>query len=134
MEKKSLMDWTVELSSPDGYAVVTTSGTFNAADHLRMIEDIVSRPGWRPGTDVLFDQRELSFDDADLRTMYQAGANHLLYDARIGGGKAAVLMRSLSDYGRGLQFERITEHRISATCCIFLDPAEAVDWLARQAV
>ena len=44
------MHWTVELSGADEYAIVTTSGTFTAADHLRMIEDIVNRPGWRPGT------------------------------------------------------------------------------------
>lgn len=126
------MDWTVEISGTDPYTMVTTSGTFNVADHLRMIEDIVGRPAWRPGTDVLFDHRELSFDDADLRAMYQAGDNHLLHDERIGGGKAAILMRSLSDYGRGRQFELLTEHRISATCCVFLDPAEALDWLAGQ--
>lgn len=128
------MRWTVELSGADEYAIVTTSGTFSAADHLRMIEDIVNRPGWRSGTDVLFDHRRLSFDDTDLRTMYQAGTNHLVNDARIGGGKAAILMRSVSDYGRGRQFELLTADRISATLRVFLDPAEALDWLAGQTV
>lgn len=126
------MHWTVELSGADDYAIVTTSGTFNAADHLRMIEDIVGNPGWHPGTNVLFDHRALSFDDADLRTMYQAGANHLRHDERIGGGKAAILMRSLNDYGRGRQFELMTADRVSATMCVFLDEAEAITWLAGQ--
>ncbi len=128
------MHWTVELPRADEYAVVTTSGTFDAADHRRMVEDIVGRPGWRPGTNVLFDHRGLSFDDADLAAMYQAGATHLANDARIGGGKAAVLVRSVSDYGRGRQFELLTADRISATLRIFMDPAEAVDWLAARAV
>jgi len=128
------MHWTVELSGPDGYAVVTTSGRFDVSDHLRMIEDIVSRPGWRPGTDVLFDHRALSFGDADLRAMYQASANHVVNDTRIGGGKAAILMRSLSDYGRGRQFELLTADRAAATMCVFLHEAEAVDWLAGQTV
>jgi len=126
------MHWTVELPGADEYAIVTTSGTFSAADHLRMVEDIVSRPGWRPGTDVLFDHRGLSFDDADLRAMYEARGNHLANDARIGGGKAAVLVRSVSDYGRGRQFELLTADRISATLRVFIDPAEALDWLAGQ--
>lgn len=99
-----------------------------------MIEDIVSRPGWRPGTDVLFDHRGLSFGDADLRAMYQASGNHLQNDARIGSGKAAILMRSLSDYGRGRQFELLTADRASATLAVFLDEAEALDWLAAQTV
>lgn len=126
------MDWTVELSGADRYAIVTTSGTFDVDDHLRMIKDIVSRPGWRPGTDVLFDHRGLSFDDADLRAMYQASGNHLGHDERIGSGKAAILMRSLNDYGRARQFELLTADRVSATMRIFLNEAEAVDWLEQQ--
>ncbi|HYH78269.1 MAG TPA: hypothetical protein VEX86_00680 [Longimicrobium sp.] len=128
------MNWTVQLPETAGYAVVTTSGTFTAADHLRMVEDIVGRPGWRPGTDVLFDHRGLDFSDADLRAMYEAGTNHMGNDSRIGGGKAAILMRSLSDYGRGRQFELMMGDRISATLHVFLDEAEAVAWLAGQTV
>ncbi|HEU4561120.1 MAG TPA: hypothetical protein VFS20_24930 [Longimicrobium sp.] len=128
------MHWTVEFPAGDDYAIVTTSGTFNAADHLRMIEDIVSRPGWRPGTNVLFDHRNFSFSDADLRAMYEAGTNHLRNDERIGDGKAAILMRSLSDYGRGRQFELLTADRVSARMRIFLDQHEAVEWLAGQTV
>ena len=128
------MQWKVELPGTDGHAVVTTSGTFNVTDHLRMIEDIVSRPGWRPGTDVLFDHRGLSFGDADLRAMYEASTNHQRNDARIGSGKAAVLMRSLSDYGRARQFELLMADRASASVRVFLDEAEALDWLAGQTV
>jgi hypothetical protein len=128
------MHWTVEFPEGDDYAIVTTSGTFTAADHLRMIEDIVSHPGWRSGTNVLFDDRALDFSEADLRTMYEAGANHLRNDERIGSGKAAILMRSVSDYGRGRQFELLTADRVSATMAVFLDEAEAREWLAGQTV
>jgi len=125
------MQWNVELPAGGGYAVLTTSGTFNVADHLRMIEDIVSRPGWRPGLDVLFDHRGLEFGDAGFQAMQQAGGNHVGHDARIGNGKAAILMRGPSDFGRGRQFELMTAGRVSASLCIFLDEAEARDWLAR---
>lgn len=128
------MDWIVELPGADAYATVTTSGTFNVADHLRMIEEIVGRPDWRPGTDVLFDHRSLSFDDANLAAMYQAATNHLRNDARIGSGKAAILMRSPSDFGRGRQFEMLTDGRISATLRVFLAESEALEWLAGQTV
>ncbi|HET7233622.1 MAG TPA: hypothetical protein VFJ16_26670 [Longimicrobium sp.] len=124
------MRWTVEIPRGDGYAVVTTSGTFDVNDHVRMIEDIITRPGWLPGMDVLFDHRALDFGEADLRAMYQAGDNHLRNDERIGNGRAAILMRSLNDYGRGRQFELLTEGRVSATMRVFLDEAEARDWLA----
>jgi hypothetical protein len=124
------MRWTVELPGADGYGVVTTSGSFDVSDHVRMIQDITTHPGWRPGMDVLFDHRALDFSEADLRAMYQAGDNHLRNDERIGNGRAAVLVRSLSDYGRGRQFELLTEGRVSATLKVFMDEAEARDWLA----
>jgi len=127
------MQWNVELPAGDGYAVVTTSGTFDVADHLRMIEDIVSRHGWRPGLDVLFDHRGLEFGEAGYLAMQQAGGNHVGNDARIGNGKAAVLMRTPGDFGRGRQFELMMEGRVSASLCIFLDEAEARGWLAGEA-
>jgi hypothetical protein len=123
------MRWTVEFPGSGDHAVVTTSGTFSVDDHRRMIEDIVSRPEWRPGTDVLFDHRDLIFGDADVRSMTEARGNHLEYEERIGNGKAAILMGCLTDYGRGRQFEMLTDESISARLCIFLDPAEARDWL-----
>ena len=124
------MRWTVELPGADGYGVVTTSGVFDAAGHERMVEDITTRPGWRPGMDVLFDHRALDFSEADLRAIYLASGNHLRNDERIGDGRAAVLVRSLHDYGRGRQFELLTEGRVSATMRVFMDEAEARDWLA----
>lgn len=127
------MRWKVELPGADGYAVVTTSGAFDVSDHARMIQDIVTRPGWRPGTDVLFDHRELDFGEADLRAMYQAGDNHLRHDEHIGAGRAAILVRSLDDYTRGRQFGDLTEGRVSATLGVFLDEAEARGWLAGPA-
>ena len=128
------MHWTVEPPGADEYAIVTTSGTFSVADHLRMIDDIVGSAWWRPGTDVLFDHRGFNFGEADLRAMYEASSNHLRNDDRIGSGKAAILVRSLSDFGRGRQFEQLTEGRVSATMHIFLNEAEARGWLAGQTV
>lgn len=124
------MQWEVELPGADGYGVVTTSGVFDASGHARMIEDITSRPDWRPGMDVLFDHRALDFSEADLRAIYHASGNHMANDERIGDGRAAVLVRSLNDYGRGRQFELLTEGRVSATMRVFMDETEARDWLA----
>lgn len=128
-----MMRWTAERGREGDFVVVATAGTFDVADHLRMIEDIVSRPSWLPGTPVLFDHRQLDFGDAGFRAMQEASANHLQNDARIGAGKAAVLMSSLVDYGRGRQFELLTDGRISARLRIFLDEAEALAWLADPA-
>lgn len=128
------MRWTVEPGGEGGFVVVATSGKFDVSDHLRMIEDILTRPYWVPGTPVLFDHRQLDFGDAGFESMEEAGANHLTNDARIGDGKAAILMSSPVDFGRGRQFELLTEGHVSAKIRIFRDEAQAVAWLTGKTV
>lgn len=123
------MEWTVEHRAAQDYVVVTTRGEFAVDDHLRMTEDIVSRDFWRPGMAVLFDHRELDFGASGFSAMRSAGENHTAHDARIGDGKAAVLMRTQADYGRGRQFEMLTEGQVEARLRIFLDEDEALGWL-----
>jgi hypothetical protein len=76
--------------------------------------------------------RRLDFGETGLAAMRQASENHVANDDRIGRGKAAVLMRSPADYGRGRQFEMLTEGRVGATVQIFLDEAQALRWLLEE--
>ena len=124
------MEWTVEDRSD--HVVVTTRGVFTVAEHRRMVEDIVSRDFWRPGTAVLFDHRELSFGDSGYAQMLEARENHLENDTRIGGGKAAIVMGTRADFGRGRQFELLAAGRVEAQLHVFLDPDEALAWLLRD--
>jgi hypothetical protein len=48
---------------------------------------------------------------------------------RIGYGKAAIPLRTLADYGRGRQFELLTDCRVGAQLQVFRDEAEALHWL-----
>lgn len=123
------MDWTIAHDPENGFVTVVTGGVFTVGDHTRMTEDVLSRDFWRPGTAVLFDHRELEFGAAGFAAMRQAAETHVEHDARIGHGKAAVVMKAPADFGRGRQFEMLTEGRVGATMRIFLDPAEAVAWL-----
>jgi hypothetical protein len=123
------MEWTVERKPGQDFVTVATRGEFTLHDHLRMIGDVVSRDFWRPGTSVLFDHRELDFGETGLAAMRQASENHAANDDRIGRGKAAVLMRTQADYGRGRQFEMLTDGRVGARMQIFLDEAQALRWL-----
>src|SRR5689334_5507182 len=108
------MDWIAEYKNDKPFATVVTAGEFDLVDHARMIEDIVSRDFWRPGLDVLFDHRNLNFGFTTTETMKRASANHEKNDDRIGDGKAAILMKSLVDFGRGRQFEMIASDKVSA--------------------
>lgn len=123
------MNWTVQKPAEKPFVKVVTEGDFNLTDFLKMIEDIISRDFWKPGTNVLFDHRNLEFGSTDISIIKEACKNHKKYDERIGGGKSALLMKSLADFGRGRQYELVTKGKISAKPYPFLDEAEAVNWL-----
>ena len=126
------MNWTVHKIKGQSYIKVTTEGVFSSADHLKMIEDIVSRDFWMPGTNVLFDHRNLEFGETDVSIFKEASSNHEKNDRHIGDGKAAILMKSLADFGRGRQFELIADNKISAKLHIFLREKEAIKWLTSE--
>lgn len=126
------MNWEVEFREEHNFVKVATSGKFTLEDHLSMIEDIVSRGFWKPGMDVFFDNRQLHFVNTDIETMRNASGNHQRNNKRIGDGKTAILMKSLTDFGRGRQFELLSTGKISAKLKIFLEEENALEWLINK--
>ncbi|GLC26362.1 hypothetical protein [Roseisolibacter agri] len=124
------MRWTVEFDDARGAAIVRTSGVFDHAAHARMVEDIVSRPEWRPGHPVLFDHRDLDFGDAGYQHMLAAADNHRAHDQQIGAARSALVMKSPADFGRARQFEQMVEGVVRADLAVFTDEDAAWRWLA----
>ena len=127
------MHWTVERDREHGFLVVRTAGKFDPARHREMVEDIVSQAFWRPGTDVLFDHRQLDFGDSGIEQMRAAESNHAAYDQRIGAGRAALLMGGMASFGLGRQFTLLAEDAVSARMRVFTDEQAAVQWLSHPA-
>lgn len=123
------MEWSVVRTADEPWFRVTTGGTFTLADHARMVEEIVARPDWRPGTTVLFDHRALELEDASYAMMVGAGDTHRRHEAQIGDGKAAILVGSVAAFGTGRQFELLMEDTTATRIRIFLDEGEALAWL-----
>jgi len=124
------MDWIADYSYEKGFAIVTTSGEFKIEDHARLVEDLTSKDFWKPGTNVLFDHRNLEFCHTTMSLMQEAAENHKSKDDLIGDGKAAILMKSVVDFGRGRQFELLASDRVSARLRVFLDEKTALDWIS----
>jgi hypothetical protein len=127
--REAFMHWTIEFDEPQGYFRIVRRGDFTPTEHQRMIEDLVSRPEWRPGAAALFDCRQVRFGDIGFNEVLEVKSIHVSNDARIGDGKSAILMKSDGDYGLGRQFQNLTRGWVSAQIHIFVDEAEAVAWL-----
>lgn len=123
------MEWTVDVDAQHGYVRVKTSGTFSVPDHLRMIDDILSRSFWVPGKDAFFDHRLLDMAGVTFQTMQAASQNHLRNNTRIGNGKAAILMGSPAAFGSARQFELLVDGQAGADLRVFLDEEAALHWL-----
>lgn len=95
-----------------------------------MTEAVLNHQQWVPGTDVLFDHRELDLSQADFNTMFSAAKGHAEHDEHIGDGRAAIVFGSKRDYGLGRMFQNATEGEVKATLRIFDNLREAELWLA----
>ena len=122
------MEWTIERAHR-GFLTVRTDGRFSVDDHRRMVEDILARGDWRPGTPVLFDNRRLDFGEVGIEAMHGAHENHRAHDAEVGGGRVAILMGSVADFGTGRQFELLSEGHVQAQLRVFQQEEDAIRWL-----
>jgi hypothetical protein len=126
------MKWLAEYIKDKNYVCIVAEGKFTAEDQLKMMEDVSRREYWQPGLNVLCDFRKLEFDIDSLAAIREASANRQKNEAKIGSGKSALLMNSLADYGRGRQYQLLTESKVSAQIRVFTDENEALDWLLGQ--
>ena len=123
------MNWTIEYIEDRQFVRINYSGLFSVQEQIKAIEDLLSRSFWRPGMPIFIDHRKLDFGNTNISVLREPGIFHQKNDTLIGNSPIAVLMKSLSDFGRGRQFELLTQGKVSATIKVFLDEEKAIDWL-----
>ncbi len=126
------MEWKIEFQPGAHFVRITTQGTFSSRGCRELVEELLSNSSWRPGTNTLFDHRNLRFEEASFASIDAAARNHEQEDARIGNGKAAIVMRPGVSYGSGRQYQELTRDRVQLNLNIFLSEQEALDWLAES--
>lgn len=125
----SVMSWTVEYVKDKRFVKVVIRGIYNLEDHMRMLKDVAAHESWKPGMNLLIDDRKLDFQSTSLEELREAGRRRVELDPLIGGGKTAVLVDSLADFARVRQFQLITNGKVSTKIDIFKKEAEALTWL-----
>lgn len=123
------MKWEFEFIKVENYIRVTSEGIFTAQDQQRLVEELMLQSYWRKGMPVLFDNRNLDYSSGGVEAIKEASSYHKDNDTRIGNGKAALLMKSVTDFRLGRQYEMFTDEEISVNVHIFLDENQALRWL-----
>ena len=126
------MQWIVELDASGDFVRVSTRDSFTVDGYRGMVDDILSRPFWRPGSDVLFDHRKLGFADVDFDVMRGTTEYHIEHDEKIGDGRAAIVVGNKLGFANARQFEALLGGKARARLRIFRELDAAVAWLTRQ--
>lgn len=123
------MFWTIQYVKERNFVRVMVGGIYNVDDHMRMLEDLVTRDFWKPGMNCLLNESNITYHGTTLEQLREAGERRIKLDAAIGRSKTAVVMSTLTDYARARQYELITSGKVSAKIEIFKDEAAALKWL-----
>ncbi len=124
------MNWTMKLIEQTNTVRITSDGVFDADDDLELVKEIISQDYWKPGMNMLLDHRQVEFNGTDIDLLRRVSNHHKKYEAQIGAGKMALLMKNLTDFARGRQFELLTEHGMEAKISVFLDEDKTLEWLS----
>jgi hypothetical protein len=126
------VNWNIEYVEAQNYIKITGEGVFSIEDHSRVFQDILANEHWEPGIPILFDNRNLDFGVTNVSIIKRASDNYSRVSNRLGNGKTAMLMKSLIDFGRGRQFEMLSEEKCQMNMCIFLEEEKAISWLVSE--
>lgn len=107
---------------------LTVSGDAYVDGFQEYLNDVLSDPGWKPGTAALIDFRELRLEHLSFPDVERIVELHVPYLTRIGKSPMAVVVSRPVDFGvvrmwESLAADMFPVHRV------FYDIAEARTWL-----
>lgn len=123
------MNWTIEHIAEDNYVKIAVEGIFSIEEHAGCFKKLFSSPFWKPGMNLLYDNRNFDFTQMNFDKVKSGSNNYQKMRRDLGEGKMALLMRTPLGFGVGRQFGLISEDKIGREICIFMDEKEAIDWL-----
>jgi hypothetical protein len=123
------MNWATEYIEKERYVKIICDGFFSIVDHKGCFDQLFASDFWKPGMNLLFDNRDMTFGQVNADKMriiaeYYRGVSRLLGKCRI-----ALLMSSTLGYGLGRQFQTFAEDKGESEIGVFSHEKSAVDWL-----
>ena len=123
------MKWTIGKIENELFIRITLTGDFDINDFYELFGALFARAYGRARLHLVFDDSMLNLGETNYELIRLASDCYSRHYSHIGDGKIAMLMKSVPDFGRGRQFQMITEGQAPANINIFMDEAKAVIWL-----
>lgn len=128
------MDWTMTYDEAGNYIRVTCTGFFSEERHAECFRSVFSSPYWKPGVNLLFDNRNLQFGNVKADTLIRISNYYKEAGPMLGKRKIALLMSSIPEYGIGRQFQMLAEGKGESEIRIFNFERAAVEWLTGRSI
>lgn len=123
------MDWKIEHIENENYIKITLIGLFTIADHNEFFTKLLSSDFWKPGTNLLFNGRNLDFTSLNSTLIRGISDYFQSISEQLGKNKIALLASSSLGYGFGRQFQMLSENKVQSEIRVFRVEREAAEWL-----
>ena len=123
------MQITIDFEAATGIFRVTFRGSATADGYISVQRALHERPDWKPGTGILFDNREADLKHLTNDDLQRITRHHAATDDLWGTGRAAFLMNPGLGFGLARQYELSSEERVGQEMMVFDDEDEALAWL-----
>lgn len=124
------MNYKIIYKNPTGSLLVKTNDRMNANDYIRMAKDILKHPRFSPDNNVMFDHKDLDFNDVSLGDLQKIRSFHRKNEKRIGNGKSAILVK----YGLSKKWHKLWSQgkkiKTGNNVWVFENRDDAIRWLA----
>ncbi|MBN1383927.1 MAG: STAS/SEC14 domain-containing protein [Elusimicrobia bacterium] len=121
------MKYEIEWINPERLFIVKTYGDMTGRDFIAMAEDILGKTDYKPNDNVLFDHRELNFENVTLREIEGIRDFHRENESKIGNGKSAIVVKSLSGWNN--IWDRGEKIKTGNVVKVFDDFDNALNWI-----
>lgn len=111
------------------YLRVITRGPFSVETFSKMVEEMVTHESWRPGLSAFIDHRDSDMSTASFLDVAAAADVHRRMNKLVGCSRIASLMRGVTDFGVGRQYQNLIDGDVSSNLRIFADEEKAMNWL-----
>ena len=125
------MNFTIAWLKKERCHIVKTSGPMTGDAFIAMSNALLAHPHYKANGHVVFDHRDLNFQNASIRDIEKIRRFHTQNEARIGGGKSAMIFGA----GRRIQWERLFDQgekiKTENISRLFESLKDGIEWIKR---
>ena len=122
------MEWKL-IFRDDGILEIKSHGRYTIRDFLKMIEQIVMNPKYKPGMDTIADFRDVDVMNVNVNDIYQTKDIHVQFSDMTGTGKIAAIFSSDIGYDLSRSYEEISNMHVKSKMKTFRNFENGLEWI-----